>query len=94
MHAREYVVQYIQIIGVQDVDIEQIDRRKSDPEYLEFACLDMEAVEKLLNETVEQLSNIIKVTPSLAKVLLLEHRWKIAEVVEKYRQNAAGLMVS
>lgn len=54
----------------------------------------MEAVEKLLNETVEQLSNIIKVTPSLAKVLLLEHKWKIAEVVEKYRQNASALMVS
>lgn len=80
--------------GVPDVDIEQIDRRKSDPEYLEFTCLDMEAVEKLLNETVEQLSNIIKVTPSLAKVLLLEHKWKIAEVVDMYRQNATALMVS
>lgn len=75
------------------MDIEQIDRRKSDPEYLEFACLDMEAVEKLLNETVEQLSVSVSVTPSLAKVLLLEHKWNIAEVVEKYRLNASGLMV-
>lgn len=79
--------------GVPDVDIEPIDRRKSDPEYLEYVCLDMEAVEKLLNENVEHLSNLIKVTPSLAKVLLLEHKWKVAEVVDKYRQNATGLMV-
>lgn len=75
------------------MDVEPIDRRKSDPEHLEYACLDMEAVEKLLNETVEQLSNIIKVSPSLAKVLLLEHKWRINDVVEKYRQNATALMV-
>lgn len=53
----------------------------------------MEAVEKLLNERVEQLSDTIKVTPSLAKVLLLEHKWKIADIIEKHRSNAAGLMV-
>lgn len=80
--------------GVADIDIEQIDRKKTDPEYLEYECLDVEAVEKLLNETVEQLSNIIKVTPSLAKVLLLEHKWKISEIVEKYRVNSNGLMVN
>lgn len=79
--------------GVADIDIEQIDRKKTDPEYLEYECLDVEAVDKLINETVEQLSNIIKVTPSLAKVLLLEHKWKISEIVEKYRVNANGLMV-
>lgn len=48
----------------------------------------------MLNETVEQLSNIIMVTPSLAKVLLLEHKWKTAEIVEKYRTNPSGLLVS
>lgn len=79
--------------GVPDIDIEQIDRKKSDPEYLEYNCLDVEAVEKLLNENVEQLSNIIMVIPSLAKVLLLEHQWKTAEIVEKYRTNPNGLLV-
>lgn len=59
-----------------------------------YDCLTVEAVEKLLNETVEQLSNIIKVTPSLAKVLLLEHKWRINEIVENYRINASGLMVN
>lgn len=80
-------------IGIADIDIEQIDRKKVDPEYLEYDCLNVEAVEKLLNETVEQLSNIIKVTPSLAKVLLLEHKWRISEIVEKYRANTSGLMI-
>lgn len=85
---------HLMFAGVADIDIEQIDRKKTDPEYLVYECLDVEAVEKLLNETVEQLSNIIKVTPSLAKVLLLEHKWKISEIVEKYRVNANGLMVN
>ena len=53
----------------------------------------MEAVEKLLNETVEQLSNILKVTPSLAKVLLIEYKWKISEIVEKYRCNETGFQI-
>lgn len=79
--------------GVADIDIEPIDRKKTDPEYLEYECLDVEAVEKLLNERVEQLSNNIKVTPSLAKVLLIEHRWRTADIIEKHRVSATGLMV-
>lgn len=84
----------IPILGVVDVDIEQIDPKKTDPEYLEFQCLNVEEVEKLLNETVEHLSNTIHLTPSLAKVLLLEHEWQANEIVEKYNRNPSGLLVS
>lgn len=79
--------------GVADVDIEQIDPKKTDPEYLEFQCLNVEEVEKLLNETVEHLSNTIHLTPSLAKVLLLEHEWQANEIVEKYNRNPNGLLI-
>lgn len=51
-------------------------------------------MEKLLNETVEHLSNTIHLTPSLAKVLLLEHEWQANEIVEKYNRNPSGLLVS
>lgn len=85
---------FVHIPGVADVDIEQIDPKKTDPEYLEFQCLNVEEVEKLLNETVEHLSNTIHLTPSLAKVLLLEHEWQATEIVEKYNRNPSGLLVS
>lgn len=51
-----------------DSDIEQIDPRKIDPEYFEFRCLFEEEVDRLLNETVETLSTILQISPSLAKV--------------------------
>lgn len=87
-------ISLISILGVADVDIEQIDPKKTDPEYLEYQCLNVEEVEKLLNETVEHLSNTIHLTPSLAKVLLLEHEWQANEIVEKYNRNPSGLLVS
>lgn len=80
--------------GLEDCDIEQIDPKRSDPEYFVYECLNVEEVDKLLNESVEQLSNQLHITPSLAKVLLHETKWNTAEVVEKYRNNASNLLVS
>lgn len=54
--------------GDEDCDIEQIDPSKTDPEYFVYECLNVEAVEKLLNESVETLSNRLDITPSIAKV--------------------------
>lgn len=47
-----------------------------------------------MNESVETLSNNLKITPSLAKVLLNEHKWKTNEIIEKYRENPSCLLVS
>lgn len=55
--------------GEQDeCDMEAVDRTKSDPEYFLYSCLKVEEVEKLLNESIELLSNSLQITPSLAKV--------------------------
>lgn len=51
-----------------DTDIDEIDPRKTDPEYFEFKCLFEEQVDRLLNENVETLSNMLYISPSLAKV--------------------------
>lgn len=80
--------------GDDDCDIEQIDPKKNDPEYFVFDCFNTEEVEKLLNETVESLSNQLQITPSLAKVLLHQNKWNANEVIEKYRNNATGLLVN
>jgi ariadne-2 len=80
-------------IGNED-DIDNVDPKKTDPEYFTYDCLTVDEVEKLLNESVEKLSNTLKITPSLAKVLLHEHKWDANDIVEKYRDNAANLLVS
>ncbi|KAM7344284.1 E3 ubiquitin-protein ligase ari-2 [Cochliomyia hominivorax] len=77
----------------EDCDVERLDPKKTDPEYFEYECLTVEEVEKLLNESVEKLNTILQITPSLAKVLLLEHQWVNQVVVDKYRQNANALLV-
>lgn len=78
----------------EDCDIEQIDPKRTDPEYFVYECLNVEEVEKLLNESVEKLSTQLQIMPSLAKVLLHETRWNTAEVIERYRNDASNLLVS
>ncbi|XP_067014789.2 potential E3 ubiquitin-protein ligase ariadne-2 [Anabrus simplex] len=73
-------------------DIEQSDPNKTDPEYFVFECLTVEEVERLLNESVETLSNNLQITPSLAKVFLHAHSWNIQEIVEKYEDDSSKLL--
>lgn len=80
--------------GTEDIDIEHHNALKTDPESFQFECLTVEDVDKLLNESIECLCNMINCAPSLAKTLLLEHRWNVNEIVKKYRENATELLVS
>lgn len=57
--------------GQDDCDMEIIDHTKADPEFFLYNCLKVEEVEKLLNESIELLSNSLQITPSLAKVCCL-----------------------
>ncbi|RXG52421.1 E3 ubiquitin-protein ligase ARIH2 [Armadillidium vulgare] len=77
-----------------DGDGENVDPRLTDPEYFEYSCLTDTEVERLLNESVEQLSNAIQVTPSLAKVLLHLMGWNIPLIVSRYRANSEELLTS
>lgn len=74
-----------------DVDL---DPNRKDVEYAIYDCLNVEEVERLLNENVETLSNNLCITPSLAKVLLHSHNWAVQDVITKYRINASNLLVS
>ncbi|KAB7503210.1 Protein ariadne-2 [Armadillidium nasatum] len=77
-----------------DGDGDNVDPRLTDPEYFEYSCLTDTEVERLLNESVEQLSNAIQVTPSLAKVLLHLMGWNIPLIVSRYRANSEELLTS
>lgn len=82
------------LTGTEDIDIEHHNALKTDPESFAFECLSVEDVDKLLNENIECLCNMINCAPSLAKTLLLEHRWSVNEIVKKYREDANELLVS
>ncbi|CAG9817003.1 unnamed protein product [Phaedon cochleariae] len=89
----EYYDEYYYTLN-DDIDIEQIDPRKIDPEYFEFNCLFEEQVDRLLNETVETLSNMHQISPSLAKVLLHSHQWNIQEVTRKFKENPTQTLIA
>ncbi|XP_068243520.1 potential E3 ubiquitin-protein ligase ariadne-2 [Palaemon carinicauda] len=81
--------------GVEyDGDVDHVDPIKDDPEYFDVACLTDTEVERLLNESVEELSNSIQVTPSLAKMLLHMSNWNQLEIVAGYRQDSHKLLTS
>lgn len=84
----------IHFTGNEDIDIEHHNALKTDPESFIYDCLTVDDVEKLLNESIECLCNLIKCAPSLAKTLLLDYRWGINEIVKKYRENATELLVT
>nr|XP_027211482.1 potential E3 ubiquitin-protein ligase ariadne-2-like [Penaeus vannamei] len=86
---------YDDYYGVEyDGDVDHVDPEKSDPEYFDCACLTDTEVERLLNESVEQLSNSIQVTPALAKVLLHMSNWNQKEIVASYRQDCHKLLTA
>uniref|UniRef100_A0A914XRA5 RBR-type E3 ubiquitin transferase n=1 Tax=Plectus sambesii TaxID=2011161 RepID=A0A914XRA5_9BILA len=64
-----------------------------DPEYFEYSCLQICDVERLLNECVEALCHAIPVTPALAKVLLHNHKWDVASLIRRYKDNCHLLLV-
>ncbi|XP_012258311.1 potential E3 ubiquitin-protein ligase ariadne-2 isoform X2 [Athalia rosae] len=70
------------------------DPNRRDPEFAIHECLRVEEVERLFNENVEELSNNLQITPSLAKVLLHAHEWALQDIVLKYRNDASSLLIT
>lgn len=53
-----------------DGDVEHLDPKKADPEYFEYFCLTDTEVERLLNESVEELSIAVQVKQIMMGKLL------------------------
>ncbi|XP_055688985.1 potential E3 ubiquitin-protein ligase ariadne-2 [Lutzomyia longipalpis] len=80
--------------GIEDGDVEPFDPHKYDPEFFEYECCTVDEVKKLLNDAVEKLAELLKLSPSLAKILLHENEWCVDGIVSKYRDNPVNLLVS
>ncbi|XP_071081838.1 potential E3 ubiquitin-protein ligase ariadne-2-like [Haliotis cracherodii] len=75
-----------------DLDLEK-PKKCDDPEYFEYELLQMEDVDRLLNEEIEALCTPLKITPSLAKMLLLTHDWRREYILDRHQKDPAQLLV-
>lgn len=64
-----------------------------DPEFFKFELLHCADVERLLNTCVEQLSESIHVSPSLAKTILQSNNWAVKDVEVRYRRDPIRVLV-
>lgn len=64
-----------------------------DPELFKFDLLHCADVERLLNTCVEQLSESIHVSPSLAKTILQSNNWAVKDVEVRYRRDPMRVLV-
>ncbi|KAI6180250.1 RBR-type E3 ubiquitin transferase [Aphelenchoides besseyi] len=53
------------------------DKKEEDPEYVHYECLDLPAVENLVNQKVAEVSDSLSLSPSLSKHLLLLNEWNV-----------------
>ncbi|KAK6175068.1 hypothetical protein SNE40_013605 [Patella caerulea] len=75
-----------------DLDLDK-PKKSDDPEYFEFDLLKVEDVERLLNEEVEALCTSLKITPSLAKMLLHAHGWQRSLIIERHQRDPEKFLV-
>ncbi|CAH1782579.1 unnamed protein product [Owenia fusiformis] len=64
-----------------------------DPEAYDYRLLEVEDVERLLNEKIETLCTSLKLSPSLAKVLLYQHNWDTSTIQEKHTKDPNKLLI-
>lgn len=83
--------------GYYDNDTDDLDidkpKKSDDPEYFDYELLQIEDVERFLNEEVEVLCSSRKIQPSLAKMLLQAHNWKKDFIIERHSRDADKLLV-
>ncbi|KAK7101775.1 potential E3 ubiquitin-protein ligase ariadne-2-like [Littorina saxatilis] len=77
--------------NTDDLDIDK-PKKTDDPEYFEYTILQTEDAERLLNEEVERLCSELKMSPSLAKMLLHVGQWQGEDIIERYQQDQRKLL--
>lgn len=78
---------YDEYYNMDECEIEENNKNVIDLEWFPYECLCDADVERLLNESVEALSNNLGVTPSLAKVILHTNEWAVLPSALAYKNN-------
>ncbi|KAK3587542.1 hypothetical protein CHS0354_004829 [Potamilus streckersoni] len=75
-----------------DLDIDK-PKKSDDPEYFEYELLEIEDVERFLNEEVEVLHSTLQIQPGLAKMLLLAHGWRKDYIIDRCKKEPDRLLI-
>lgn len=68
-------------------------RESDDPEYIEYSCLTVSQVERLLDDVTERVANVLHIAPSLAKLLLHMHQWDENSLIELYHSDPNNTLI-
>uniref|UniRef100_A0A8C5V0W2 E3 ubiquitin-protein ligase ARIH2 n=1 Tax=Microcebus murinus TaxID=30608 RepID=A0A8C5V0W2_MICMU len=79
-------------VGVAS-DVEQQGADAFDPEEYQFTCLTYKESESALNEHMTSLASVLKVSHSVAKLILVNFHWQVSEILDRYKSNSAQLLV-
>uniref|UniRef100_A0A2K6DVZ0 RBR-type E3 ubiquitin transferase n=1 Tax=Macaca nemestrina TaxID=9545 RepID=A0A2K6DVZ0_MACNE len=79
-------------VGVAS-DVEQQGADAFDPEEYQFTCLTYKESEGALNEHMTILASVLKVSHSVAKLILVNFYWQVSEILDRFKSNSAQLLV-
>uniref|UniRef100_A0A2K5LRH6 RBR-type E3 ubiquitin transferase n=1 Tax=Cercocebus atys TaxID=9531 RepID=A0A2K5LRH6_CERAT len=79
-------------VGVAS-DVEQQGADAFDPEEYQFTCLTYKESESALNEHMTILASVLKVSHSVAKLILVNFYWQVSEILDRFKSNSAQLLV-
>ncbi|XP_031519219.1 E3 ubiquitin-protein ligase ARIH2 isoform X5 [Papio anubis] len=79
-------------VGVAS-DVEQQGADAFDPEEYQFTCLTYKESEGALNEHMTSLASVLKVSHSVAKLILVNFHWQVSEILDRFKSNSAQLLV-
>nr|XP_006811619.1 PREDICTED: protein ariadne-2-like [Saccoglossus kowalevskii] len=74
-------------------DGDKPENKYDDPEYFEQESLSVEQVNAFLDEEVDKASKTLKVSPTIAKVLLKVHNWVPSELLQRNAEDKTNLLV-
>ncbi|XP_069499420.1 E3 ubiquitin-protein ligase ARIH2 isoform X2 [Ambystoma mexicanum] len=74
-------------------DVEQQGADAFDPEEYQFTCLTYKESESALIEHVASLASMLKVSPSVTKLVLVHFHWQLTDILERHKSNSPQLLV-
>lgn len=67
--------------------------KEDDPEAFEFQIIDPNEAQEVFDALVAKISQEIKVSESVSRILLMQHDWNTEKILERHRVDPVGLLV-
>ncbi|KAK9970500.1 hypothetical protein ABG768_026439 [Culter alburnus] len=76
----------------EDLDDDVAVEEPFDPEKYQFNCLTYRESQKVLSEEVNNVASALKVSPAVAKLVLVHFHWQVSQILERYKSNSSQLL--